>query len=222
MSNQPVVLTSVSGAMDGAFTAIADVSAALRQSSGRSQHRLIGGLAVILHVQRLGLDLPMRATGDADFGVPPYVLQEPELVDTIEDLGYHKVAGNRWERALENRRTASVDLLIPSYRTRVRDTARIGTVTTTEVPGLAEALQGPGIPIEAELYLTDDSRLTATTLLPDTLGMLTLKVLARTVRAETRDVGDIWRCLEIAAADNVQPDSFDDTHAAAGSDTSLA
>ncbi|MGB3674414.1 MAG: hypothetical protein WA988_08245 [Candidatus Nanopelagicales bacterium] len=211
MSNQPVVLTSVSGAMDGAFTAIADVSAALRQSSGRSQHRLIGGLAVILHVQRLGLDLPMRATGDADFGVPPYVLQEPELVDTIEDLGYHKVAGNRWERALENRRTASVDLLIPSYRTRVRDTARIGTVTTTEVPGLAEALQGPGIPIEAELYLTDDSRLTATTLLPDALGMLTLKVLARTVRAETRDVGDIWRCLEIAAADNVQPDSFDDT-----------
>jgi hypothetical protein len=23
-----------------------------------------------LHVQRLGLDLPLRATGDADFGVP--------------------------------------------------------------------------------------------------------------------------------------------------------
>lgn len=211
MSIQRVALTSVSGAMDGAFTAIADVSGAMAHSSGRNHHRLIGGLAVMLHVQRLGIDLPVRATGDADFGVPPYVLKEPELVESIEEAGYDKVAGNRWERPLDNRRTASVDLLIPSYRSRARDTVRIGAVATTEVPGLAEALQGPGIPIEAELLLTDGTYLTAATLLPDALGMLTLKVLARTVRSETRDIGDIWRCLEIVAADNVQPVDFDQT-----------
>lgn len=208
MSEQRIVLTSVSAAMDGAFTAIAEVSQAMADSSGRDNHRLIGGVAVMLHIQRLGLDLPIRATGDADFGVPPYVLREPGLVDSIEEAGYRKVAGNRWERPIDNRRTASVDLLIPSYRSRMRDTVRVGSVTTSEVPGLAEALQRPGIPIDTELHLTDGSRLTASTLLPDALGMLILKALARTVRTERRDIGDIWRCLEIAAADNVRPTDF--------------
>ena len=33
---------------------------------------LIGGVSVLLHQQRLSIDLPLRATGDADFGLPPY------------------------------------------------------------------------------------------------------------------------------------------------------
>ena len=47
----------------------------------------------MLHIQRLGLDLPLRATGDADFGVPPHVLRRPDLVEAIERLGYTKVFG---------------------------------------------------------------------------------------------------------------------------------
>jgi hypothetical protein len=34
-----------------------------------------------------------------------------------------------------------------------------------------------------------------------------LKVSARN---DARDVGDLWRCLEIAAADGVEPTDFDD------------
>lgn len=204
-----VVLPSLSAAMDGGFTAIADVSEAMGAIGAAADYRLIGGVTVMLHVQRLGLDLPLRATGDADFGVPPHVLRRPELVAAIERRGYTKVFGNRWERRLDDRRVAAVDLLVPAYRTRVRDTVKVGDVVTTEVPGLAEALRRPGIEIEAELHLTDSSRCDTVIVLPDAIGTLALKAGVRSVRSEQRDAEDLWRCLEIAAADNVTPDVFD-------------
>ncbi len=95
MTPPPVVPASLSAAMDGAFTAIADVSAAMAAIGAAEEHRLIGGVAVMLHIERLGLELPLRATGDADFGAPPHVLRRPELVGAIESRGYRKVAGNR-------------------------------------------------------------------------------------------------------------------------------
>jgi hypothetical protein len=98
MTRRPVVLPSLSGAMDGGFTAIADVSAAMPASGTTDQHRLIGGVAVMLHIQCLALDLPLRATGDADFGVPPHVLRRTALVAAIEDLGYQKLAGTPTRR----------------------------------------------------------------------------------------------------------------------------
>lgn len=195
--------------MDGAFTAIGDVSRALASAGAAEDYRLIGGVMVLLHVQRLGLDLPLRATGDADFGVPPQVLRRPELVETIEALGYAKVFGNRWERRIDDRRVAAVDLLVPAYRSRARDTVRVGDVVTTEVPGLAEALRRPAVPIDAELRLTDNRALRTTIVLPDAVGTLALKARVRSVRSQTRDAEDLWRCLEIAAADGVTPEMFD-------------
>lgn len=91
-----VVLPSLSAAMDGGFTAIHDVSEAMSAAGAADDYRLIGGVAVMLHIQRLDLDLPLRATGDADFGVPPYVLRTTDLVEAIEARGYRKVLGNRW------------------------------------------------------------------------------------------------------------------------------
>ena len=196
--------------MDGGFTAIYDVSRAMASAGAEDDYRLIGGVAVMLHVQRLGLDLPLRATGDADFGVPPHVLRRPDLVEAIEAFGYHKVRGNRWERRLDSRRVAAVDLLVPTYRTRARDTVAIGDVVTTEVPGLAEALRRPSVGITAELRLTDGVTLHAAVVLPDEVGTIALKTLVRSVRAEARDVEDLWRCLEVAAAAAVTPADFDD------------
>lgn len=210
MTASKVVLASLSAAMDGGFTAIADVSAAMAAAGAADDYRLIGGVTVMLHIERLGLDLPLRATGDADFGVPPHVLRRPQLVRQIEALGYQKVFGNRWERRIDERRVAAVDLLVPTYRTRARDTVTIGDVVTTEVPGLAEALRRPGITIDAELRLTSGARLKTSVVLPDAVGTLTLKTLVRSVRNERRDVEDLWRCLEIAAADGVMPSAFDD------------
>lgn len=209
MTVSKVILTSLSAAMDGGFTAVADVSAAMTSAGVAGDYRLIGGVTVMLHIQRLGLDLPLRATGDADFGVPPHVLRRPELVHAIEARGYKKVFGNRWERPIDPRRVAAVDLLVPAYRTRARDTVKVGEVVTTEVPGLAEAMRRPGITIDAELRLTGGTHLHAVVVLPDALGTLALKTLVRSVRNESRDVEDLWRCLEIAAADGVTPPMFD-------------
>ena len=163
----------------------------------------------MLHIQRLALDLPLRATGDADFGVSPHVLRRPDLIDAIERLGYHKVFGNRWERQLDQRRVAAVDLLVPAYRSRARNTIKVGDVVTTEVPGLAEVLRRPGIDVDAELCLTDGTRLHTTIVLPDVLAMLAMKAFVRSVRNELRDAEDLWRCLEIAAAEGVEPTDLD-------------
>jgi hypothetical protein len=210
MSPSPIALPSLSVAMDGGFTAIHDVSSAMSAVGSADDYRLIGGVSVMLHVQRLGLDLPLRATGDADFGVPPHVLRHPDLVDAIEALDYRQVRGNRWERRLDDRRVAAVDLLIPSYRTRVRSNVKVGGVVTTEVPGLAEALRRPGVEVNVQLRLTDGTRLSVTTVIPDPVGTIAMKTLVRSARNDARDVGDLWRCLEIAASDGVEPADFDD------------
>ena len=210
MSGSPVVLPSLSAATDGGFTAIHDVAGALATAGIAQDYRLIGGVAVMLHVQRLGLDLPLRATGDADFGVPPHVLRRPDVVSAIEAIGYRKVRGNRWERPIDDRRVAAVDLLVPAYRTRPRHTVTVGDVVTTEVPGLAEAFRRPGVSMHVEFRLTDDRCLTTMVVLPDPVGTIALKALVRTVRDEARDVQDLWRCLEIGAAAGVTPGDFDD------------
>ncbi|MCU1453788.1 MAG: hypothetical protein JWN46_1934 [Acidimicrobiales bacterium] len=209
-AEKPVVLLSSSAAMDGGLTAVADVSGAMTTAGAADHYRLIGGVTVLLHVQRLGLDLPLRATGDADFGVTPFVLHQAKLVDAIEALGYHKTAGNRWERPIDDRRVAVVDLLVPTYRSRARNTVRVGAVVTTEVPGLAEALRRPGIALDVEMHLTDKTQHRALVIIPDAVGTLALKAGARTVRNETRDAEDLWRCLEVAAADGVTPVDFED------------
>lgn len=209
MSGSRIVLVSLSLAMDGGFTAVNDVSRAMEAADATAGSRLIGGMAVLMHVQRLDLDLPLRSTADADVGVPPHLLREAVLVEAIEGLGYIKTFGNRWERPLEGGVVAAVDLLVPAYTSRSRNTVRVGDVVTSEVPGLADAFRRPGLTIEAELHLTDGAVLLADVVLPDAVGMLALKAGARSVRHEARDAEDLWRCLEIASADSVTPEMFD-------------
>lgn len=213
-AGQPVFLGSLSAAMDGGFIAIADAADAMQEIGASTDYRLIGGVAVLLHLQRVALDLPLRATGDADFGVPPHLLQETALIPAIEARGYAKVAGNRWERPVDARRVAAVDLRVPAYTSRPRQNKRIGDVVTTEVPGLAAALRRPGITIDAALRLADGDAREAKVTIPDALAMLILKAQVRTVRDEDRDAQDLWRCLEIAAADGVTPEVVDGEAAA--------
>jgi hypothetical protein len=51
--------------------------------------------------------------------------------------------------------------------------------------------------------LTNGDVRQATIVLPDSLATLVLKARARNVRDEERDAQDLWRCLEVAAADGV-------------------
>jgi hypothetical protein len=189
--------------MDGGLTAITEVASVLAGAGKLEESRLIGGGTVLLHQQRLAIDLPLRATADADFGLPPYLLREPELITAIEDRGYQKVMGNRWERRIDDARVAAVDLLVPAYRSRARDTVRIGDIVTTEVPGLADELRRPGVTVDIDIALTNGPSIAAKVAIPDPAATLGLKAWARVVRNEDRDADDLWRCLEIAHAAGV-------------------
>jgi hypothetical protein len=202
----PLVM-SPSAADDGGLIAIVDATSAA-QRAGTTEYRLFGGIAVMLHIQRLGLDLPLRETGDADFGVPPYVLRDGSLARELEAVGYGRTYSNRWERAIDETRLAAVDLLVPSYTSRPRHTKRYGDVVTTEVPGLNFALSRPPVVVTARFALSRGEVLAAGVQLPDALSTLVLKLGARRVRDEARDATDLWRCLEIAVADGVSPEDL--------------
>ena len=202
-----LVMMSPSAADDGGFVAMADVTRAAGLADMGADYRLLGGIAVMLHIQRLGIDVPLRRTGDADFGVPPHVLKSGRLVEKLEAMGYKKTSGCTWERVLDGRRTASTDLLIPAYTSRPRVNKKIdsnGTkVVTTEVPGLAEALRRTPVRLPVRFVLSDRRAIETEVLLPNAVGMLLLKAGARKVRNEERDSTDLWRCLEVAAAEGV-------------------
>jgi hypothetical protein len=196
--------------MDGGFVGVADVSDVMRRVGASAQHRLVGGLTVMLHVQRLGLDLPLRATGDADFGVAPHRLRDGTLIGEVEALGYERTAGNRWERMLDERRTAAIDLLVPAYTSRARDDVQVGDIVTTEVPGLTIALQRPSVDVAVDLVSSDGSMRSTTLVLADALSTLAMKAYARTVRSESRDAEDLWRALEVCLEEGTKPADFDD------------
>ena len=203
-----ILFPSESLATDGGLIAITDVSEAMRDTGLESDYRVVGGIAVMLHVLRTGVDIPIRSTGDADYGVPPRVLTEGKLVREIERRGYAKTEGNRWERQIDDERIATVDLLIPAYTSRARSSRQVGKVNTTEVPGLAEAFLAEPCVVDAEFILTNGEHLNARVLLPDSKSMILLKAGARRVRNEDRDATDIWRCLEVANADGVTAADF--------------
>lgn len=193
--------------MDGGLIAVTDLTGLLgdRDIDG---YRLIGGIAVLLHTQRAGLDLPQRATRDADIGMTTLALRETGLTGDIEALGYRRIRGNRWERVADGT-TATVDLLVPAYTSRPRDNVHVGDVTTIEVRGLAEAFLRPPDVVAAVFRLTNGTELNPSIRLPDAAGMLALKCGARKARTESRDATDLWLSLEVAFVDGITPDLFE-------------
>ena len=208
---RPVVLPSLSAAMDGGFTAIADV---LPRPWRRAVRPISTGSSVAWPSCSTSsasrFDVPLRATGDADFGVPPpRPAASPNSSMRSKPSGTPRWRGTGGSDASTIAVVATVDLLIPTYRSRARETVTVGSVVTTEVPGLAEALRRPAIATEVEMVLTDGATLSTIVSLPDAIGMLALKTMVRTVRTEVRDAEDLWRCLEVAAADGAEPATFD-------------
>ncbi len=209
-----LVLGAASLADESAFVALSDLAALVGEGSS-VEYRLIGGIMVSLHAQRWRLGpLLYRQTQDADLGVPPAVVRDTGILARLEDLGYEKVAGNRFERQLDppassaeaegGERVAAIDVLVPAYTSRARDNVRVGELQTTEVRGLALALNRPPVRASLEMVMLDgETTLTADVLLPDEQSALVLRAYAWHVRAEGKDAVDLWRALEIASAAGV-------------------
>lgn len=215
-----LVLAATSVADDLGYVALSDLSNVL--SSEGSGYRIIGGHMVTALVARwrLGADL-YRETGDTDLGVPPVVVRNHHLVERLLEAGYEKVEGNRFARTItdvpvkvvgggDTQRQAIIDVLVPAYTSRARQNRRIGeNLVTTEVPGLATALQRDPVTMTLELHRLNGDTLIADLSFPDEVAALILKALATRVRDKATDVVDVWRCLEVALSAGVKPNAFE-------------
>jgi hypothetical protein len=213
-------LFATSLADDLGFVALADLAGALGDVV--AEYRVIGGHMMTGLVARWGLGAELyRATGDADFGAPPIVLHKIDLVTRLSDVGYEKVAGDRFEKRLtdipasiaddtaELPRNACIDVLIPAYTSRARQNRKVGdSLVVTEAFGLADALLRPHITMTLSMRRLNGDVLHATLSFPDEVSALILKAGVTQARAKDTDVVDIWRCLEVCNAAGLRPDSF--------------
>jgi len=182
------------------YVALADLADVL----GTSTYRIIGGHMVTALVARwqLGAEL-YRETGDTDVGVPPVVVRKEGVIGRLIERGYARVEGNRFARPIddvpvtvrgaEGLHSAVIDVLVPSYRTRARSNHRVSDdLVTTEVPGLALALQREPILLHMELHRLNGERLDIEVAFPDEVAALTLKAFASQVRDKATDIVDLW------------------------------
>lgn len=196
-----------------AYSALSDI-ASLRLAKSR----LIGGQMVALHVHRYRLDL-LRETSDADLGLQPFVLKSSNIGDQLESIGYRMVAGNRFVRDIKGMTLAdgsplqaTIDLLVPSTTSRVRESVQHGRINTTEVAGLSLAFQRDAVDVDLDVGFLDGTQAAFGVSIPDEVAALALKVLARSVRRTDRDAIDVWRCLEVCAAADVGRVHFGSEH----------
>jgi hypothetical protein len=213
-----LVLAAASVSDDLGFMAMADVSAALAELTD-VESRIIGGHMVTLHVQRWGLGRDLyRDTQDADLGIPPIAVKDGRLIDFLKRRGYDRTSGNTYERPVDDvpssvvggeQHAASIDLLVPAYTSRARDSVKVSDdLTTTEVLGLAEAFLRPGIEVSLDLQRLNGEMLKAVLTLPDEASAVILKALVWDRRGATKDAVDLWRSLEVAVAAGVAPEEF--------------
>jgi hypothetical protein len=215
-----LVLGASSVAEDLGYVALADLGRALGTGAG-TNYRVIGGHMVTALVVRwrLGADL-YRETGDTDLGVPPVVVRDQRIIERLGELGYERVAGNRFARTLhdvpvrvagdrDEPQRATIDVLIPAYTSRARNDRRVSdNLVTTEVLGLSTALKRPAVLLDLELHRLNGERRGVEIAFPDEVAALVLKGFATRVRNKATDVVDVWRCLEVAFAAGVGPDEF--------------
>lgn len=158
------------------------------------RYRLIGGAMVTLHVRRLDLDqVIIRATADADVGLPLGLLTEIEVPETLSNVFDDRPTGNRWT----SREGLTVDVLVHDSRAS-RRLPVIGGHQFDRAVGLHVALRRPPILLDVLV----EGKLT-TVPLPDTIGALALKLGAVGGRSESKDLDDVWRLLEVAVAEEV-------------------
>jgi hypothetical protein len=82
-----------------------------------------------------------------DFGIPPIVARDHNLVSRLKDLNYRQIAGNRFARGLcdipagmkerggSGNPEALIDVLVLAYTRRARENVQVGEdLFTAEVP----------------------------------------------------------------------------------------
>jgi hypothetical protein len=215
-----VTLGASSVADDLGYVALYNLAQAL--DGVTSDYRVIGGHMVTMLAARWQLGAGLyRETGDVDLGIPPIVARDHQIAGRLRNIGYVQVAGNRFARELadipaglavkdcENVPQALIDVLVPAYSGRPRENVQVADdLFSTEVPGLHLALARPPVSIALELRRLNGQALHCELPFADEVSALVLKAFATNVRVKDTDIGDIWRCLEIANAAGLGPADF--------------
>jgi hypothetical protein len=204
-------LVAASRAEEAGYLALTDI-AALAQRTGM-EYRIVGGQMVSLHVAASGVDDPaLRQTLDADLGVDQQVAGDPALVVGLEELGYERPeSANRFVRTALGGQRLIIDLLAPSYGSRMRTNRQHGQMTVDEIPGLSFALALPGERLALHVRLLDGSTLDLVTVVPEITAALCVKVLGYADRLADKDALDVWRLLEAYRQRTPTPSPWRDT-----------
>jgi hypothetical protein len=216
-----LTLAAASVADDLGYVALADIASAFEANTSGS-YRVIGGHMVTALVARWNLGAELyRETRDTDLGSPPAIIRDHHIIEKLIELGYVKVEGNRFAKPVTDvpvrvsgghhaEHGAIIDVLVPAYTRRARRNHRAtDLLVTTEVPGLAAALQRPAVPLRLQLHRLNGQVLEVELNFPDELAALVLKAFATDVRTKATDIVDLWRCLEIAYAAGVDSRQFE-------------
>ena len=189
-------LVAESQAQESGFLALADI-ASLANETG-IEYRVVGGLMVTLHLAVSGADDPTaRQTLHAGLGVTQQVAADPALVAGLEGLGYERPeSANRFIRQTADGRRMVIDLLRPSYTSRMRNNQRAGEMTLDAIPGLHLALAAPGESLEIAARLLDGTAVEFVTVVPNLMAALCVKTLGYAGRRAQKDALDVWRLLE--------------------------
>jgi predicted nucleotidyltransferase len=208
-------LTAPSRAEESAYRALAVLCAVGEEMN--LNYRLIGGQAVQLHAYRwrLGADL-YRESADTDAGLHLTATSAESLKDALERKGFRQVAGDQFKMVLPGvagipgtELTPTIDVVTAARTSRVRQNRRFGPMTLQETAGLAAALSTSEVRVMLNLHCNGYEALGIFIKLPTEACMLALKVFAWRDRRADRDAYDLWRCLEVAAAANLDPSAFD-------------
>ncbi|MEU5722684.1 hypothetical protein [Micromonospora sp. NPDC047738] len=199
-----LTLISTSRAADAGFRTLADLSAIA--AALELDHRIVGGHMVTLLTAVHGVagQVPMRETLDADFAALPAVVADPRLPRALAERGYRRgEAANRFVRRYQDNHgplDLVVDILAPSFESKLVPNQRHGDLIVDEVPGLILALHRPARLLQLEVRLTSADKLALQVALPDVSSALCLKALAYRGRFAAKDAVDLWRLLHAAYA----------------------
>lgn len=192
-----LTLRSSSRATDAGWLAAADIATIAARLG--AEYRLVGGLAITLVVHAFGAEgvAPERETADADLGVPFDVCADARLLAELQAIGYTQHEGNRFRRQLGDRELV-IDVLAPSYESRLVPNQKHGRLYVDEIPSLRTALSESPTRVDVTAVLSDGADLTMALLLPSVPAALTLKAHAYKGRFLARDAQDVHRLLATA------------------------
>ena len=106
------IVTPTSAELAAWRTVAAAVDVLDRAGVPEAAVRLMGGVMAALHIRLSGLDLAVRATKDADLGMPLQLVTEHRVEEALTDAFGKRLSSNRWAGGAED--DFVLDLLVHS------------------------------------------------------------------------------------------------------------